>query len=60
MRRIDQRLKHDAEPVAARLELREHVGAVAAAEIDDAVTIAPAVLQFGGQLAPDRARAARP
>src|SRR3990170_1410676 len=45
--------QHDAEAIPARLELLEHMGAVAAAEIDDAVAIAPAVLKFVGELAPE-------
>jgi hypothetical protein len=46
--------QHDAEAFPAGLELLEHMGVVAPAEVDDAVAIAPAVLKFVGELAPER------
>src|SRR3990170_2591897 len=46
--------QHDAEAIPAGLELLEHMGPVAPAEIDDAVAIALAVLKFVGELAADR------
>jgi hypothetical protein len=48
------RQKLDAELRAAGLELLQHVGKVASAQIQDSIAIALSILEFIGQLAAGR------